>query len=264
GHAGELAREISSGDPQAVIVPVGGDGSINEVLNGLTNLDTVTLGLIPAGSGNDFAAGMQISKDPEEAVRSLLDGNRSVLMDVGLLTYNDGTQRHFGISAGFGFDAAVCQEAFTSPLKAALNRFGLGKAVYSAIAVKQIAFCKPFDATLETDSGEIQTIRDIFFIAFMNQKFEGGGLMMTPDARPDDGLLDLLVCAGITRPTLVKALPSARHGGHVGVRGLHFIKARSVDIHASCPRAVHTDGEPLGMHDSLRVGFENQKLRVLI
>ena len=263
GHACDLAREISENDPHAVIIPIGGDGSIHEVLNGLTHLDTVTLGLIPSGSGNDFARGMGIPTQPEKAISAILHPGRIIRMDVGRVKSGQSFRR-FAVSSGIGFDAAVCHKALSSVTKDLLNRFGLGQLTYSAIAAEQIAFYRPCTLKVRVDGGQPFTCRKVHFAAVMNQKFEGGGCMMTPDARPEDGLLDVLIVGGMPRIELIAALPLARGGLHTWIPGLKFIRCRSVDFLAEKPCPIHLDGESGGIKRLFSVGLEPEKLAVIV
>ncbi|MBQ6376141.1 MAG: diacylglycerol kinase family lipid kinase [Lachnospiraceae bacterium] len=262
GHAEVLAAEISESDPEAVIVAVGGDGSIHEIINGLKNLDTVTLAVVPHGSGNDFAKGMGISSDPLQASLAAASPGKIRHLDIGVLSYG-GRRERFCVSCGIGFDAAVCHEALDSPIKDFLNSVGAGQLSYTMIAGKQIALYKAGDVKVRVDGDKSYRFPKTYFVAVMNQKYEGGGVMMTPEALPDDGKLDVFVCAGIPKAVLVGALPLARYGAHTRFRGLHFIRAEMVEIRADRERPVHMDGESGGLADSLTVGLEPVKLKVI-
>ena len=98
----------------------------------------------------------------------------------------------------------------------------------------------------------------------MNQKYEGGGFMMTPDASPCDGLLNVFICCGISNLRLVTALPLTRKGKHTRVPGIHFLKGRTISIRADRDVPIHLDGESGGVHEILNAGIENEKLKVLV
>lgn len=117
GHATVLARRISTaGTPEdpVTLVTVGGDGTIYEVLTGIIDLSSVVFGFIPVGSGNDFCRSMGLPFDPFEALRSILENRRTIFMDVPVLHLGSHSYR-FGISAGIGYDAAICQEVLITP-----------------------------------------------------------------------------------------------------------------------------------------------------
>ena len=155
GHATEFARKISaSGTPDepATLVTVGGDGTIYEVLTGIEDLDNVIFGFIPTGSGNDFCRSMGLPRNPEEALRIILNKRRIVSMDVPKIQLGSHAYR-FGISAGMGYDAAICQEVLITPGKKFLNRLHLGKLTYLMVALKQFLFLTPFTVTVQTYGG---------------------------------------------------------------------------------------------------------------
>ena len=134
GHAKTIAEKITQNlTVPGNLVVLGGDGTLNEVLEGIKHLNKVYLYYIPTGSGNDFARGMGIPYEPLRAFDLLKANSRTVPIDLGILQ-TDGKSRRFAVSAGIGFDAAICHEALTSPLKAFLNRLHLGKLTYLLIA----------------------------------------------------------------------------------------------------------------------------------
>ena len=262
GHAASYVRDVTLKDHDATIVVIGGDGSIHEVLNGITDLRHVTLGVIPCGSGNDFVKGMGIPDDPAKALEAVLNPRRIVRMDVGYVKQND-TRRRFAVSTGIGFDAAVCHEALSSRIKDKLNSVGLGKLSYTVIAAKNIIAYKPDNVRVQLDGDRIFTFPKTWFIAVMNQPYQGGGLKLCPGATADDGILDVFVCAGITRGELVSALPLTRYGLHTKYRGIHFLKCRSVEILTDRKAPIHLDGESGGTDNILRAGLEPHALRVI-
>ncbi len=134
--ASELPENL--GHPIRLVV-LGGDGTINEVLQGIGDFDKVQLGYIPAGSSNDLARDLRLPKDPRHILDIILSDRIHRTLDIGSVHYHEtNTTRYFAVSGGIGFDAAVCEEALRSRLKKVLNKFGLGKLIYLAIALKQI------------------------------------------------------------------------------------------------------------------------------
>lgn len=262
GHARELANTISSRDPEAKIVGIGGDGTVHDIICGLENLSTVTFGLIPSGSGNDFAHGMHIPSDTEKALSAILDQEKIIKMDVGRMESGDSVLR-FGVSCGIGFDASICHEALASPIKDALNGVGLGQLTYSSIAVKQLFLYEPGSISLEMDGGRKLSYPRAFFAAVMNQKYEGGGLMLTPDAKPNDRTLDVLVCGDMRRSEIMAMLPATYAGKHTFLKGVHILKCEKVKITADRLRPTHLDGESGGVRREITVSLEPEQLRVI-
>lgn len=261
GHAKELAAAITGDDPEATLVAIGGDGTVHEVLCGLKNIDTITFGVIPSGSGNDFAKGLGIPKNPETAFKAILDPQRYAMIDIGEETQPDG--QRFGVSCGIGFDASICHEALSSSIKDVLNTLHAGNLTYSAIAVKQIALYEPGPMHISMDGGREMDFSKVYFVAVMNQKYEGGGIKMVPDADPTDGALDVFVCSEISRARFVRTIPAAFFGGHTKLKGCHFMKCTSIEITADKKRPIHLDGESGGIRRELSVRLIPEKLRVI-
>lgn len=266
GHATVLAGQISAaGTPEdpVTLVTVGGDGTIYEVLTGIRDLNSVILGFIPVGSGNDFCRSMRLPFDPYEALRSILENRRTMSMDVPVIHLGNHSYR-FGISAGIGYDAAVCQEVLITPGKKFLNRLHMGKLIYLMVALKQFLFLTPSSVTIKTDPGETRTFKKTWFAAVMNQKYEGGGFKFCPDARPDDGLLDVIVIEGISKLKMLFCLPGALWGKHTHLRGVHILQCRDVHITSDRPLPVHKDGESGGIQRKFSVTIEKKPLKIIM
>ena len=263
GHATEIARDITKKNPEETLIVVGGDGSIHEVLNGISDLSRATLGVIPLGSGNDFANGMGISKDPAKALQNILRQRKIASMDVGCVKKGK-TSSRFAVSAGIGFDAAVCHMALSSSIKNSLNAVHAGSMTYSVIAARQILLYDSETVRVRLDGERSFTFPGTWFVAVMNQCCEGGGLRLCPDASATDGILDVFVGAGVTRAELVTALPLARFGLHTKYRGIHFLRCRSVDILTEQKRPIHLDGESGGTDNVLHASLEPDTLSVIL
>ncbi len=261
GHGTEIATSITRSDPRATVIAVGGDGSIHDVLCGLENLGTVTFGVIPSGSGNDFARGMGLCRKPDEAISTVLHPTTYRQMDVAQLT--DRPELRFGVSAGIGFDASICHEALKSPIKNFLNHFRAGNLTYSVLAAKQIAVYQPGPMTLILDDTERIDFPRVFFAAIMNQQYQGGGLCLVPHADPSDGYLDVFVGGDISRLKLVCMLPAAYSGRHTHLNCVHFFRCKKAKIIADKSRPVHLDGESGGIQRSLSAEICPVKLRVI-
>jgi len=265
GHGRDLARSITEKDPRAAVVAVGGDGSIHDILCGLSNLSTVTFAVIPSGSGNDFARGMELPAKTKDAIEAVLNPKKYCSMDVG--TLNAQRAMRFGVSSGIGFDASICHEALNSKIKDFLNKLRLGSLTYSLLALKQIVAYRPckMKITIEDSLGKTEVLRfeKAFFASAMNQPCEGGGLFLTPEADASDGLIDLFVCADMPRLKLAAMLPTAYSGKHTKLKGLCFRKCRSIRIEADRKLPVHADGESAGYAKSLTYGLEKERLKVI-
>lgn len=267
GDVAKLAAKITKGAsataPRKLVI-LGGDGTVNEALQGIEDFHAVTLGYIPTGSSNDFARDLGISKDTLTATKQVFETGSKHKMDVGCVTFADGTRRYFAVSCGMGFDAAVCEETNRSAFKKALNRIKLGKLAYLAIAVKQLFAAKSADCDITLDGHPTFTIRKYLFSASMLHRYEGGGFKFCPDAKSDDGVLD--ICTASTKmPKLIllMILPTAFFGRHYLFPGITPYKARNIHIKASAPLWIHTDGEILREDSELTISCLKRVLAVI-
>lgn len=262
GHAGEIAAVLSASGRRQTIVVIGGDGTVNEVINGLNITENITLGYIPLGSGNDFARGLKIPGKPRDALRAVLSPEKIIHMDVGVLSDGKKTMR-FGVSGGIGFDASACYAVSMSRWKNVLNRIHLGKLVYAAVAVGRLFRDKPVRAEVIMENGQRRVFEKMMFAAFMNLPCEGGGFRFAPGAKPDDGALDVFLAAGISKIKILFLLPAAYLGGRLNYRGITRIRCRSLRIRTKVPVTVHTDGETDAGWRQAEVRMLAEKLAVI-
>ena len=258
--ATQITKDASPDAPKKLVI-LGGDGSVNETLQGIQDFHAVTLGYIPTGSSNDFARDLGIPKDTLEATKLAFMTGTKHKMDVGCVTFADGSKRYFAVSCGMGFDAAVCEETNRSVFKKALNRIKLGKLAYLAIAVKQLFAAKSASCKITLDDKPAFTINKYLFSASMLHRYEGGGFNFCPDAKCDDGVFD--ICTAATKlPKLVilMILPTAFWGKHYLFPGITPYKARTIHIKASAPLWIHTDGEILRKDDELTINCQRRAL----
>lgn len=251
-HATRLAREITSHGERLTLVTVGGDGTVNEVIDGIQDFSRVTFAYVPTGSSNDFARSLKLPVSPESALQNILHPAYFQKIDLGLISYGSNTRRFAG-SCGCGFDAAVCQEALCSPIKKALNRFGLGKLTYVGIALKQILLFRPVPVRLTLDHNKKLRFPRTYFLSVLNSRYEGGGLKLCPGARPDDGFLDVCVVENLSKLTIALMFPTAYAGFHTIFGGVHLYRVKSLEIQPEAPLPFHTDGEPYAPEKTLTV-----------
>lgn len=265
GDVSKIAGEIlahADTTPVSLIV-LGGDGTVNEALQGIPDTSKVILGYIPTGSSNDLARDLDIPTDPTAALDLILHSGTVGSMDLGTVTYADGRKRRFAVSCGIGYDAAVCEEALRSKAKKVLNKIGLGKLTYLSIALKQLFATKAISGKLILDDGAPVEIGSILFTACMLHRFEGGGFMFSPDADATDGILNLCAVGDISKALILFALPTAFKGRHYRFNGITPYQAKKVFIEVSSPLWVHTDGEVTQKSRSITVTCEQNALRII-
>ena len=254
GHVEEIVRKLTKETKKDKIhmVILGGDGTVNEAIQGIEDFDKAVISYIPTGSSNDLARDMGISKNPEEAMDAILKAEKDVYMDMGLVHYDEAyldgkkvevADRRFMVGCGMGFDAAVCEEVTRSKLKVFLNKIKLGKLVYLGIALKQLIQSEMIDGKIILDDKEEIPIKRMYFTVAMVHHYEGGGFKFCPDAVDNDGLLDFCTAADASKLKVLRILPTAYDGKHVRFREIKMLRGKKATIEAEKPMWVQTDGE---------------------
>lgn len=261
-HAAKIVRSLTSDLNCHTLVVLGGDGTINEVINGIAQLEKITLGYIPIGSSNDFARGLGLPTDTKQALDNILNPSHYSYINIGVLAYDD-TRRRFAVSSGIGFDAGVCHEASVSRIKFILNRLRLGKLTYVGIALRQILTLTPAKMSILLDDVRKLTFDRTYFTAAMNLMYEGGGFKFCPNAGFGDDYLDIIVAANLPKLKILTLLPTAYKGWHTRFRGIYIYRCRKIDITSSVSLPVHTDGEPVLRQRKIHIFLEPEKLRVI-
>lgn len=264
GDVARLIREIIASAKQlpVPVIILGGDGTVNEALQGIDDTSKVILGYIPTGSSNDFARDLNIPKNPSAALDIVLNGS-AVPMDLGTVTYPDGEQRRFAVSCGMGFDAAVCENALHSRLKIVMNKIGLGKLTYLGIALKQLFAAKAVSGRLTLEDGAPIEMGNMLFTACMLHRFEGGGFMFAPNADPHDGILNICAVGDLSKLLILFALPSAFKGKHYRFKGITPFKAGKLTLESSSPLWIHTDGEVSRKSSKITVSCQKDSILML-
>ncbi|GIN88155.1 diacylglycerol kinase [Heyndrickxia sporothermodurans] len=235
----------SSSDPM-IIVAVGGDGTIHEVINGVVSFAHVTISYIPAGSGNDFARGFKLPSNPEKCLDLLLHmiNEKEDYYDVGEFK-RDQSEGFFVNSLGAGFDALISEKVNLSTMKKILNRIGFGKIVYAIFMIVELFRYRP--STLYLMINGIQyTFDKAWFVTVSNQSYYGGGMKIAPQANPSDGEFEITVVHRISRVKLFFAFISVFFGGHTKFKEVKTFKGNQISIQSDIPISVHTDGEAEG------------------
>ena len=272
-YAKELYEACQATNTRLHLMILGGDGTLNEVIQGLPSFENVCISCIPVGSSNDLARAIGISFTPEEAVLHILNQPTTLFMDVGVVHLENSLvregnmtipDRRFLVSSGVGYDASICHEALESNIKNFLNKLGLGKLSYLAICLKQLIAMKPVTAELSLDDDDtIIPIEKLIFIAAMNNLYEGGGFMFAPEANNHDGIMDIVFAANISKPRLLKILPTALKGEQFKYEGTHQYKAYKCSIRTSRPLWIHTDGEVETKADFIEYQTLKEAIRII-
>ena len=227
-HARELAH--AAAEAGEVAVAFGGDGLIGAVAEALAGGPGV-LGVLPGGRGNDFARALGLPLEPAEACSALAQG---ALADVDLGQIGERT--FIGI-ASCGFDSAANRIANET-------RLVRGNLVYAYGALRALASWRPATFTVRIDGAEPRIVTG-FTVAAANSNFYGGGMILAPSARLDDGRLDIVIIRQIPKLRFLRLLPTVFRGAHVDQPSVDVLQGETIEISASRPFTMYADGDPI-------------------
>ena len=259
GEAAGLARTAAEAGYE-MVVPLGWDGTSQEVLNGLMQARRTgpagTLGVVPVGSGNDFAYGVGIPLDVETAVEHLAAGQTRVI-DVGLVHVDGVPNRYFGNGVGIGFDAQVAVESSRVKML-----HGFPMYFWALLKTLLLHYQIP---TLTIDDGQRVHTQPALLISISNGQRYAGGFLLTPRAQVDDGLFDICLADEMGRLKILGFLPKAMQGTHIYEPEVTMSQAQRVVVTSDDDLVAHVDGEILctAAH-SLEIEIVPHSLRVII
>ncbi len=241
GHLIELARRAAD-DGAELVVAVGGDGTLNEAVNGLlTASRRPELATIPLGTGMDFVRTHGIPADFDDAVRAAVTGAARTV-DVGHVAYRgwDGSQRErFYANVGsVGMSGAVAQRA--NGMSKALG----GRVTFFVALVQVFARWKNTEVTVELD-GETRTGR-MHDVIVANGQWHGGAMWLAPEAVPDDGLFDVVLIGDVNKLDFVTTAPKLYKGTHLAHPKVDLVRSARVRVDAAEHLPIELDGEQVG------------------
>jgi YegS/Rv2252/BmrU family lipid kinase len=235
-HASELARQAGE-QGYDLVIAIGGDGTVHEVVNGLMQVPEGSrpmLGVVPVGSGNDFAHAIGVPSEADRALTLALTGKASNL-DLGLMTDEHGRKEYFDNTLGVGFGAVVTIRSHKLPLLR-------GFLMYLTAVLQTIALNHdPNPMQVEVD-GQALMQRNLY-LALCNGPREGGGFMVAPGAAVDDGLLNYAMIRDVSRLMMLRLVPEVMKGTHGRFSEVTLGTCRKMSVRAEQPMYIHTDGE---------------------
>ena len=271
GDAKRFAHEAVS-DGIRYVVACGGDGTLHEVVNGIATVQDVTLGVLPCGRGNDFAAAIGVPLKPEAAIATLLSGT-PIRVDLGCCYQNsrqqsavnpndvarnemegESTERCFNVQTSLtepqgkiknyfttiatcGYDTEVSRRAAKgTPLFA-------GTASYAYAAVETLFYYEPPFVRLEGDFGVHEGLILLAATGITNRY--GGGFQIVPNARIDDGLFDVCIIRPVSSLTVLRLMVTLFWGGHVSHPAVSMHQTRTLTIETDTDMLLYADGEPM-------------------
>jgi diacylglycerol kinase (ATP) len=240
--ASEMAAraKFAVAENRKLLVAMGGDGTLHELVNAVPGADVI-LGVIPVGGGNDFAAALNLPKDPLEAARAMLNGEPR-WVDVVKTRTADGSERLYLGGGGAGLDAEAAQYAGTT------FRQARGRRRYAASALAALWRFQPLKATVSFPESELQQVEsNVLLAAVMNTPTYGAGLRLAPAAAPDDGWLDVVLVEELGWFEIIRVLPILLWRGELRTKRIKRMVAKNVRISTDRSCIFHGDGEVLGV-----------------
>ena len=238
-----LAQQ-AAGEGFEVVVAVGGDGTLNEVINGLISTN-VALGVLPAGTGNVFAAEVGIpiwtplAPDAIFKAANIITNGARRQVDLGKATLEDGSHRYFLMWCGIGLDAAIAKSKNAA---GAPRQLSYASWIISSIMVAYDFMGTP--ATLTTDDGDVK--ERVLMAVASNGQLYGRVWRLAPEAKMDDGLLDVAIMAGHRWPSTLKHVLGLTFRKHVKDPDFHLHRTARLSLTAKWPLPVHVDAEMFG------------------
>ena len=236
GHAIELAQQAGE-QGYDMVIAMGGDGTVHEVINGLMKISEEkrpVLGIVPVGSGNDFAHGIQASTKPTEALAHALDGEASTV-DLGLMTDEHGRNEYFDNTLGIGFGAMVTIRSHQLPVVRGFLMYLT--AVIQTIILNHNAMAMQ----IETDDQKWQ--QSVIYLVICNGPREGGGFLIAPEAKIDDGLFHYAMITNVSRAMMFRIVPEVMKGTHGRFKQVRMGTCKKFTLSADRPLYIHADGE---------------------
>lgn len=265
GYATEVVRDLTEHENEHInLVIVGGDGSINEVVNGISDFSNISVGVIPAGTGNDFARNLGIKGSAVDVLNDILTSKEETKLDLTRLHWeSEKRSRVFAISSGVGFDALVTKRNTASRIKPFCNKLGLGKLSYLIATVQSLFLMRTYGADITIEDEPVRNFHRVIFSSAMNLRAEGGGIAMAPRATATDGLISFCVAAEIPWYKLPFYLLLLVLAKHENLKLFHVYNCSKCYIHTNKPVTIHCDGEYLGEASELWYECLPQKLSIL-
>ncbi len=237
GHAIELAKQAGE-HGYDMVVAMGGDGTVHEVVNGLMQIpenNRPLLGVVPVGSGNDFAHAIGVPKQSDHALAHALKGEASTV-DIGLMTDEHGRKEYFDNTLGIGFDAVVTIRSHKLPVLR-------GFLMYLTAVIQTIVLDhNPAHVQIETDSEEIED--HVLMTTLCNGGREGGGFMLSPDSKMTDGVMEYVIVRKVSRPMMFRLVPEFMNGTHRRfTKQIRMGACKKFSMTSDRPLYIHADGE---------------------
>lgn len=248
GHAAEIAENAARQGYKRVVA-TGGDGTIHEVINGLMSVEPEKrplMGIVPVGSGNDFAGTLKIPRDPEEALRKVFSGTPKSF-DVAFMQDDTGRKEYWMNTLGIGFDAIVNYHSHNVPVFQGFMIYFL------AVFRTMVENYNPFKINGTMDGAPYE--KETLMFTVCNGRREGGGFLLAPNAEMDDGILNYTVANVIPRWKMLSAIPHFINGTHNKLDYIQTGTLKKLEVTSNKPLWIHADGETFAAFSSKVMGL---------
>jgi diacylglycerol kinase (ATP) len=233
GHLGQAAADSGG----SLLVVIGGDGTVNEVANGIAETDA-EIAVLPCGTGQDFGRTHGIPSSFDDAVRVALGGETRVI-DLGRVELESGTSRLFANVGSVGMSGAVARRANTMT-----KRFG-GRATFFYALTREFLAWQNTRVVVELDEG-VRREGPMHDVIVANGNWHGGGMKLAPDARQDDGAFDVVTIGDVNKLDFLTTAPRLYSGRYLSHPKVELLRSSSVAIDAAEALPLEVDGEPIG------------------
>lgn len=248
GHLEKIAEQIAQlatkGAKIELIIVIGGDGTMNELVNAMPmRLRDIPITYIPGGTGNDLARGIGLTGTPEEIMQRIINKQRKPQRYwLGRYTTVEEGTRYFVNCLGFGFDAVVARCANQSGLRRMLAPLRLQKLIYIFALFRELFAYKPITVTLELD-GKQQHFERVLFLTVNNHPYFGGGMKINPQANNNGNQLSLIVVDMLPKWKILALFGIVFFGLHVHLKEVHLLDAATIVIKSKKKLPYQVDGE---------------------
>ena len=236
-HAIELAKQAGE-EGYDMVVALGGDGTAHEVMSGLMQLPAEKrpiLGVVPMGSGNDFAFSIGMTQKPDHALAHVLKAENIQPVDIGLLTDEHGRVEYIDNTLGIGFDAVVTIRSHKLPIVK-------GFLMYLTAVIQTIILNhNPARVSVDTNNGKWED--QILMLTLCNGPREGGGFMLSPDSNNDDGKMETVAVTKVSRAMMFRLVPEFMSGTHMRFKQVRMGEFTRLELTSDRPLYIHADGE---------------------
>ena len=265
GDAAEIARNLTADKDEAkILVVVGGEGTYNEVLNGVSFKGMVTLGYVPAGFRNGLSKGFRSYRQVKSQIKRVLHPKYYKLMNYGILTCGGEEifHRRFGGRCGIGLDAAICHDLLDCSYRHRLRRINVSRVLKFVIGMKQLFLAKPVKGYIVFDGTKRVEFNHIYFITFhvCEEKKQKKGM---PDHGEDAGKMRVYVANSSRKSKMVPILMDVIMGIRKKERGIRIFECTEASVHISRPLAVHVDGESCMCQQDMEIRCVPKRVRMI-